>query len=131
MSFLTELFLLVDDFFYNYTVPNGTFVLIICALYISLIRVSASATSVRYFFPSSDSSFSCPNFSDNWLNPSVNNFFFKSLQYFLGRLLSVNTSIISITEKYHFCSSSFLRRSPLDRQNGFSCFLPKASHRDK
>jgi len=61
---------------------------IVCII---LKRVSVSATSVKYFFPSSDFNFSCTKISYNSLYPSSFNFRFKSLQYLLGLLLWLKT----------------------------------------
>jgi hypothetical protein len=49
--------------------------------------------------------FSCPIFSDSSL-PSFLSFAFRSLQYFRGRSVSVNISITSIMDIYHFSFSA-------------------------
>src|ERR1035437_7330184 len=66
-----------------------------------------SVQSVIYFFPSDEVIFSRTIISYNWTNPSELSFLLRSLQYLLGLLLSVSTSITSIIAKYHFCSDSF------------------------
>jgi len=65
-----------------------------------------SDQSVAYLLPSEALNFSCTIFSYNSL-PSLISFFFRSVQYLFGMLLSVKVSIISITEKYHYSLSSF------------------------
>lgn len=57
-----------------------------------------SRQSVAYLLPSEALNFSCTIFSYN-SPPSLISFFFRSVQYLFGMLLSVKVSIISITEK--------------------------------
>src|SRR3989338_1336519 len=63
--------------------------------------VSVLVQSVRYSFPSEDSNFSCPIFSDNSEYPSFSSFFFRSFQYFRGLSVPVRASTTSVMENHH------------------------------
>lgn len=65
-------------------------------------RPCISATSVSRIFPSGAFNFNCTIFSYNWSAPSSSFIFLlRSLQYFLGFLLSVKIPTIFTMLKYH------------------------------